>query len=43
MAANLAIANNLDAWAVKLADITDNLKDVHLMDEPRKVHRFLYF
>lgn len=33
--------NNTNAWAIKLADISDNLLECHLMPNKEKLERFL--
>jgi (p)ppGpp synthase/HD superfamily hydrolase len=40
MLARLVDAQDKDAWAIKLADITDNLRSCHTMSEGRQ--RFMY-
>lgn len=42
MMQRLEEANNKNAWAVKLADICDNVNQCHLMPNPEKKKRFLY-
>lgn len=42
MMERLEEANNKDARAVKLADITDNVSQCHLMPNIEKKKRFLY-
>ncbi len=42
MMKRLEEANNKPAWAVKLADITDNVSQCHLMPNQEKKKRFLY-
>ena len=42
MMKRLEEANNKSAWAVKLADITDNVNQCHLMPNLEKKKRFLY-
>ena len=41
MLARLMKEDNKQAWAVKLADISDNLTECHLMPKPEKKERFL--
>lgn len=41
MLARLMQEDNKQAWAVKLADISDNLTECHLMPEPEKKEKFL--
>ena len=42
MMKRLEEANNKSAWAVKLADICDNVTQCHLMTNQEKKKRFLY-
>ncbi len=42
MMKRLEEANNKSAWAVKLADICDNVNQCHLMPNQEKKKRFLY-
>jgi hypothetical protein len=42
MMKRLEEANNKNAWAVKLADICDNVNQCHLMPNLEKKNRFLY-
>jgi hypothetical protein len=41
MLARLMQEDNKQAWAVKLADISDNLTECHLMPKPEKKEKFL--